>query len=271
MALNFFCDIDGTLLPFGKGLPESARLSIEAAQKEGHRFFLSTGRSPREVDERLSVISFDGGVYSNGVIAKYKDKTILDVTMTEDDKNFLLDWGKRNGFLIMIQSDDGTYMSPECKDFFLSSMKKYLGRIIDVPNIIAGEKDDRNYGKVRKMLFLSPAHNLEKVRRELFPRFQIVDNTVGIPQSDMAEICLPFFNKGTGVEALMKALGEDMSLSVAVGDGANDIEMLSAAGLGIAMGNADETVKSYAGWVTDTVDNDGFSRAVEYAIRRIEK
>lgn len=270
MVLNFFCDIDGTLLPFGKGLPESTRLSIEKAQKYGHRFFLATGRSLKEVDERLGVIAFDGGVYSNGVKAVLRDKTILDVTLSDLDEDFLLDWGEENGFLIMVQSDDGTYMSRECLDFFIYSMKKHLGRIIDVPNIIVCDKR-RDYGRVRKMLFLSPSHNMKKVRAELSSRFQIVDNTVGIPQSDMAEICLKGYNKGTGISSVMAALGEDIASSVAIGDGANDEEMLSTAGLGIAMGNAGSEIKRHAGWVTDTVDNDGFSKAVEYAIRTMVK
>ncbi len=270
MILNFFCDIDGTLLPFGKGLMESTRASIEKARKQGHRFFLATGRSMKEIDPRLSVITFDGGVYSNGVTVKLGNKTVLDEKMTQDDMSYLRAYSEENSFLYMLQSDDGTYMTEECRDFFVSSMRKHLGRVIDVPNIIVYEKgkvDD--FGSVRKFLFLSPDHRMDEARESLPPRFQVIDNTVGIPQSDMAEICLPSFNKGTGVEALIRALGDDMASSVAIGDGANDIEMLSMAELGIAMGNAPEDVKKHAKWVTSSVDDDGFSRAVEYALKTL--
>lgn len=52
--------------------------------------------------------------------------------------------------------------------------------------------------------------------------------------------------------------------TMAFGDGENDIEMLEAAGIGIAMGNADDIVKKSADYVTDSVDNDGIGKALRY-------
>ncbi len=269
MHLNFFCDIDGTLLPFGKGIPDSTLLAIEKAGRAGHRFFLSTGRSPAEVDPRLSAIKFDGGVYSNGATVVLGDSVISARRMTGEENAFLLDYAGRKGCLFMVQSDKGTLLTDDSLDFFISGMKKAFGRVIDVPNLIV--TDDFSLSAlppVCKFLFFSPDHRMDEVRRELGQDFLVVDNTVGLPQSDMAEICMKGLNKGTGIGVMMKALGEDMKYSVALGDGANDIEMLSAAGLGIAMGNADDEVKSHAGWVTSSVDDDGFSLAVEYALSR---
>ena len=42
----------------------------------------------------------------------------------------------------------------------------------------------------------------------------------------------------------------------------NDIEMIKNAGIGIAMGNASDDVKKEADFVTDSVDNDGFAKAM---------
>lgn len=267
MLLNFFCDIDGTLLPFGKGLPESAKEAIVEAQSRGHRFFLATGRSPKEVDPRLDVIKFDGGVYSNGVTVIYKERTVLDVALTEEEKTYLFDYAEKKGFLCMLQSDGGTYMTEECKQFFIESMKKYIGRIIDVPNIVVvGNGDNISLPPVRKFLFLSPDHKMDDARRDIGERFQIIDNTVGLPQSDMAEICLPGYTKATGIKEMISYLGEDYASTVAIGDGANDKEMLSEAALGIAMGNAPLDVQKKADWVTSSVDDEGMKRAIEYAL-----
>ena len=52
--------------------------------------------------------------------------------------------------------------------------------------------------------------------------------------------------------------------TMAFGDGENDIEMLEAVGIGIAMGNADDIVKKSADYVTDSVDNDGIGKALRY-------
>jgi P-type E1-E2 ATPase len=57
-------------------------------------------------------------------------------------------------------------------------------------------------------------------------------------------------------------LGLELSQVAAIGDGLNDIEMLREAGLGIAMGNAPEAVKSVADWVTGTNNEAGVAQAV---------
>ncbi|MDO4757081.1 MAG: HAD hydrolase family protein, partial [Parabacteroides sp.] len=59
-------------------------------------------------------------------------------------------------------------------------------------------------------------------------------------------------------------LGIDVSETMALGDGGNDIPMLQEAGIGIAMGNASNEVKSYADYVTDHIDNDGLCKAFKH-------
>ena len=49
-----------------------------------------------------------------------------------------------------------------------------------------------------------------------------------------------------------------------LGDAANDIEMLTFSGIGVAMGNAKPEVKAYADYVTDDIDNDGWAKALKH-------
>jgi len=50
---------------------------------------------------------------------------------------------------------------------------------------------------------------------------------------------------------------------MAIGDANNDLEMIAFAGLGIAMGNANEQVKAIAQDITDTNENNGVAKAIE--------
>jgi len=54
-----------------------------------------------------------------------------------------------------------------------------------------------------------------------------------------------------------------LSEVIAVGDGTNDISLLTTAGLAIAMGNAEDEVKSIADYVTLDVDHSGLAAAIE--------
>lgn len=71
-------------------------------------------------------------------------------------------------------------------------------------------------------------------------------------------------DKGNGLLAMAEALGIDLQQTIAFGDGGNDIPILSAAGIGIAMGNACDEVKQAADYVTSSVDDDGIMKALQY-------
>ena len=51
---------------------------------------------------------------------------------------------------------------------------------------------------------------------------------------------------------------------MAFGDGGNDIAILRQAGIGVAMGNANDDVKAVANYVTSSVDDDGIANALKH-------
>ena len=73
-------------------------------------------------------------------------------------------------------------------------------------------------------------------------------------------------NKGSGLERLCGLLGIPMAECIAVGDADNDIEMLRAAGLGVAMGNAAGHVKTAADRVVSDLDHGGCAEAIMMAL-----
>jgi Cof subfamily protein (haloacid dehalogenase superfamily) len=70
-------------------------------------------------------------------------------------------------------------------------------------------------------------------------------------------------DKGKSLQKLGEHLGISRDEIMAFGDGENDIEMLKFAGIGVAMGNADDRVKESADYVTDSVDDDGIIHALK--------
>ena len=265
MKLNFFFDVDGTLLPFGKGLPESALAAIEEVKAMGHRVFVATGRSVVEMDPRLEKIPFDGGVFSAGCRIILEGREVARKVFSSSMKNEVLEYIEKNNLFPMVQSEEGTYMTPEGFDYFTSSLIKALGRTIEIPGLKVVKTIPESV-VASKILFLSPEGKVEKVRKDLGDRFFIVDNTVGLHPSLMAEICLPGVDKGSGIKTLLSLLGETRESSVAIGDGANDIEMVEYSGLGIAMGNSSQCLKDVADWITTDVEEDGIRNALSYAI-----
>ena len=69
-------------------------------------------------------------------------------------------------------------------------------------------------------------------------------------------------SKGMGLERLCRRLDIDLGETIAVGDSDNDLDIIGRAGLGIAMGNANDRVKGAAGAMVSDNDHGGCSQAV---------
>ena len=76
------------------------------------------------------------------------------------------------------------------------------------------------------------------------------------------EIMATGSDKGSAVKILAEYLDIDKDEIIAFGDNYNDISMLEFAGIGVAMGNADEFVKSKADYITSTNSEDGVAKAL---------
>lgn len=73
-------------------------------------------------------------------------------------------------------------------------------------------------------------------------------------------------NKASGLQKVCQELGITMDQVMAVGDSMNDFKMIQEAGLGVAMGNAQDKVKEVADAITDTNMNDGVAKAIQQFI-----
>ena len=117
--------------------------------------------------------------------------------------------------------------------------------------------------KVNKILaidFNNP-EKIDKYEKELpnvFPELYIVKST-----PYFLEFSNPEGSKCCAVRFLQKYWGIKESETLTIGDQNNDIALLEAGGIRVAMGNATDELKSVANYITDTVANDGFVKAIQ--------
>ena len=67
-----------------------------------------------------------------------------------------------------------------------------------------------------------------------------------------------------GIKRYLEMTGIKREEIIAFGDAENDLEMIRFAGIGVAMGNAEEEVKKAADFVTADIDDDGIEKALKH-------
>ena len=83
----------------------------------------------------------------------------------------------------------------------------------------------------------------------------------GVPT--MLELLPPGSSKASALKVLLQDLKIAPENVMAMGDAENDIEMIQLAGVGVAMGQAEQAVKDAADYVTASCDQDGVAQAIE--------
>lgn len=266
MSVNFFLDVDGTLLPFGsKSVPESGVKAIREARAEGHRVFFATGRSRLEITESLYSVGFDGGVFAAGASIIVNGKEVYHQVLPEEDKDFLLGYFAKEGMDLLVQSDNGTWVNRKALEHWDRLLVRYLGSSVAVDNLRLSEELPPGT-TVNKLLYMTDRGSIREVRNALCPRFIVIPNTLGIPEDLMGEVSAAGITKATGIQRVIDYLGEDLSTVCAIGDGSNDLEMIQFARIGVAMGNALPEVKAAADYIAPDVDDDGLAAAFRHVL-----
>jgi len=132
-----------------------------------------------------------------------------------------------------------------------------------VPPVVEMEDVASLYPKICiKIAGIGEAETLRDRRRELE---RIFAGKLYVTQSsfDIVEFLHPAVSKGHALEIIAADLGIAAEEVVAIGDNHNDIGMMRFAGLGVAMGNADEEVKAAADYVTLSNAEEGVVAVIE--------
>lgn len=262
MKKIIFIDVDGTLVKEDQSLPLKNIEAVQRARANGHKVFLSTGRSKAEIFENILAIGFDGYICAGGGYAEVDSKTLFHKKVSTDDVKHLVDYFNANEVDFYLESNGGLFASEHC----LAHIMKVAGvtRKEDHPfaNALI-EHADLYRDDINKVCFMQSKLPFQRIQEEFKDRFQVLHCTIPIFGKDSGELAVPGVNKHLAIEKVLAYLHMDQQQTIAIGDGMNDKEMLEFCKVGIAMGNAHEGLKKIADDITDDIEDDGFYKAFE--------
>ena len=263
-----FLDIDGTLTePGSNEPPESAIKAIDEARKQGHYVFLCTGRNYDMLSPLLKY-DFDGIVASSGGYIEFREKTIYDCPMTEEQKMKAMEILRENGIFRTVECMDGSYTDEGFKEFLRehaaegsnSELLRWREQIERSLNILP-MREYRGQPVYKIVIMCRSREQLVKPQEVLASDFTFCiqeEDSYGVING---EVVNKLFDKGKAVERVCDYLQIPICDSVAIGDSMNDREMLEAAGLGICMQNGSDGLKKLADDICPSVTEDGIRKA----------
>ena len=268
MTLNFFFDVDGTLLPVGKPIPQSAKDALLKAQRLGHHIFLSTGRSVYELPKEIKDIPFDGGVLSAGADVMFHNQTVLHKVATKEQKEAFFSVADKYHLLWLIQTTEASFSTVRGQAYHEELTMSVHHRKANFPPFKLVDRFPMEHD-LSKAYIMSEDGLVLEARKELEGLFHCVNNTTGLPEVNAAEVMVTGISKSAGIQHMIDYLGSDITSTVGVGDGENDLDMIDYCHLGIAMGNSCEVLKQHADYVARDINDDGLADAIEYALSKI--
>ena len=251
-----FFDIDGTLVPFrADGIPGGTREALAALRASGVRTFVATGRH-LSWTANVADTPFDGYVTVNGGMCVAGDReTVLYCRPIPAD-----DMARLEAFIAA--TDTPFVVVPADGDAFITGVNPLVreaAALLSIPDIpVRPVTEARGREVVQLMGFFTPA---EQERSGVFGKtLRGCEPTRWCPL--FTDIIPRGGSKAAGIDRMIAHFGIPLSATMSFGDGDNDTAMLRHTAVGVAMGNAADSVKAAADYVTLPADEDGVGEAL---------
>ena len=264
---HVFLDIDGTLVGYDSKIPESALKALQMAQANGHKIIIASGRSYGMIyPELLRTVKFDGVIASGGACVIVDGKVIFESFIEGDDLAFVIDYFRANGINYLLMTKDELYAEPVFNNYVIPGMiaNGYSKELVDQAYGWNTEVEDVRLIKGgEKLAYFTSPYLPDKIARDLDGRFYVVDFSVGKVggKSYFGEMNNAGVTKASGIDEYLAYVGASIEDTIAIGDSANDLEMLEHAHVAVTMGNGTDAAKAAADFVTTDVDKDGIYNA----------
>lgn len=269
-------DLDGTLFDNSSRISERNLTAIRSITDKGIHVVISTGRPFEGIPfDQIKGTGINYAITANGSgiyeisTGKCLYENAMDEELVTPILNFLL---TRDIHMDAFIGGKG-YTPVQCvetaqKLTVPSSIKNYIittrTRLDNILQFI-----HENQLKVQKMtLNFYPAADRTLIDRETVRKFLVSNPSITTVCGgyNNLEFTRADANKGVGLRKLAEILGVNPDATMAIGDTENDLAIIEAAGIGVAMGNATDAVKARADYVTTTNTKDGVAAAIEHFI-----
>ena len=265
-------DLDGTLLNSEKILTERTRKALIDAVSQGIVIVPVTGRTLSGVPREL--MEFPGVRYvitANGarILDVIEGETLIEELLPREKCGIILDIFEKYDTLKEIYYDGVGYADKES----LENIERYqpdaaMGRYIcatrkPIESTRARfEAEEKGMDKIQALF--SDISDKEKARLEVLAAVSDVEVTGAVLNN--VEVNAKGIHKGNALVKLGEVLGIRMEEIMAFGDGNNDIQMLEAVGVGVAMANSVPEVLAVADMVAPSNDEDGVAKVIEECV-----
>ena len=257
------CDIDGTILPAGSEyVSENTIKAFRQLKKEGYQTLIASGRHYIQINPHvIEAIDPDYIVTINGacLVDRY-GKTLEKYPLDEDTFHKLNSYCEEHGIGLGYKFEDKvvTYAADER---FLTCYYDPISPYAGTPGTAVADLTRTHHLKVGLPLgiFLFCTKEESEQLQEAFPQLIIARSYIDSYDAFLADI-----TKATTVESALRLSNLTWDEAMAFGDAGNDEQMIRQAGLGIAMGNGEEHIKSIADYVTTDCRDDGVVHALKH-------
>ncbi|MEG1799311.1 MAG: Cof-type HAD-IIB family hydrolase [Synergistaceae bacterium] len=259
-------DMDGTLLNSKSKLTPRTKDVLQRAVRSGIKIMIATGRMYpsalpiiREIGTEFPCVFYNGAVVRRPASGEKLYELGIGKELTSEVMDFYIE---RNWY-IQVYHEDNLYVVDEN-----DPRAKFYESISGISPIALGN-DFRNFRTdSTKLLGIAGQGEdfagMAQATKERFADRLYTATSWGA----FVEMVNPSVNKAKGIEIAAGSEGISKEDVMAVGDAANDKEMVEWAGVGVAMGNATDALKTSADEIAGTNDEDGVAALVERYLDR---
>lgn len=246
-----FTDLDSTLIPPRKPIPDSAKKAIELLLKNGHEVFACTGRN-YFAGEAVLDVAHTGGIYSVGGQIVIDGKTVKLSAFNEENIQTIKDIANKYDFCVSMVTENDVFVNgwayenrraePYYEGHFFP-LDQYDGSPCAKMNFHTLPEQEEDLNKAIGEL---EAHGFSHAFKSIKTSVEITANGI---------------SKGSAIRWLADNGYISLQDTIGFGDSYNDLEMLKECAYSIAIGSGDPYIFDFVDMVSDGILDDGFYNA----------